>query len=125
MLGRVLVFFMLEVVLFALHIESSYESAHQKALKTKKVLVVFVMQKGCSECNKELAKLIQNREVTTRLEAKGYFVVVVQNQKETYPIEMLYSEVYPAVFFLNKEELFVCDTLQGEIEVSKLLECLE
>lgn len=116
---------MLGVVLFALQIESSYESAHQKALKTKKILVVFITQKGCSECNKELLKLMQNSEVNAHLHERGYFVVVVQDQKETYPIEMLYSEVYPAVFFLNNEELFVCDTLQGEIEVSKLLKCLK
>jgi len=109
---------------FGFSIESSYEKAHQKAVKEDKILMVYLTQKGCHRCRDELVKILQNKKLRLAIEKSALFVVVLKNQKESYPIEMLYTSEYPTLFFLDKRELFLCEALRGETKVDKILECL-
>ena len=43
-------------------------------------------------------------------------VLITKGQKETYPIEMLYTMTYPSVFFLDAQELFVGENIFGYID---------
>jgi len=105
-------------------IESSYESAHKKALKEHKMLIVFLTKKSCSHCNNTLEKIILNKNVTSLIGKKALFCIVTKEQKESYPIEMLYTLEYPTLFFLDSTELFVCDALKGNIKLSQIQNCL-
>ena len=105
--------------------ESSYGMAQQKAKRLEKILMVFLINNSCRECNRELSKLLKSPEITVLIEKKAVFTIVHREQKESYPIEMLFTQEYPTLFFLNASELFVCDALSGEIETSKVESCLE
>jgi len=110
--------------LYAFRIESSYDKAHQKALKEHKILLVFLTKKGCDYCNKELQKILQNKMLNALIEKKAVFAIVRQGQKESYPIEMLYTKNYPALFFLNENELFTCKTLYT-LSSKEIIKCLK
>ncbi|WP_457746122.1 thioredoxin family protein [Sulfurimonas sp.] len=110
---------------FAFSVDSSYNRAHQKAIKENKMLLVFLSKKECPHCNKELYKILNNEPLKAALSKRAVFVVVFKNQNESYPVEMLYTLEYPTLFFLDKYELFSCSAMRSEIEIKGLLECIE
>ncbi|WP_193150143.1 thioredoxin family protein [Sulfurimonas sediminis] len=105
-------------------IENSYNTAQYKALKSNKILLVFLTKKGCSACNKALMKMINSKRLTSLIEKNAVFVLVYRNQEESFPIEMLYTTQYPTLFFLDREELFTCKALRGNINITKTMDCL-
>jgi len=116
------------LVLFELQgftIENSYNAAQQKALKSNKILLVFLTKKGCSVCNKALVKMIKSKSLASLIEKNAVFVLIYQEQKESFPIEMLYTTQYPTLFFLDREELFTCKALRGNINITKIIRCLD
>ena len=121
---KYLILLCIPFIIHALSIEHSYEKAHQKALQEKKVLIVFLTKKGCKHCNKELQKILHNKKLHHIIEKKAIFLIVLNTQKETYPIEMLYTDTYPAIFFLDKNELFTCKRLHT-ISIPAIKQCLE
>jgi len=123
-LTKYLILLCIPFIIHALSIESSYEKAHQKALKEKKILMVFLTQKGCNHCNIELQKILHTKELHRIIEKKALFLIILNTQKETYPIEMLYTDTYPAIFFLDENELFTCKTLHT-ISIPAIKRCLE
>jgi len=56
-----------------------------------------------------------NQNYIDRLNREFISVFIIKNQKRSYPIEMLYSHEYPALFFLDENELFICDPISGNI----------
>ena len=106
-------------------IENRYDTAHQKALKSDKILMVYLTKKNCPACNKELIKIMSNKKIASLIEKDAVFVVVYQKQQESYPIEMLYTTYYPALFFLDKYELFSCEALQRNIKPQEIINCLK
>ena len=106
-------------------IENSYDSAHKKAISTNKMLLVYLTKKNCVHCNRELMKIVQNKELSSLIDKKTVFVIVNEGQKESYPIELLYTREYPALFFLDKYELFNCKALEKVIEPKDIERCLD
>ena len=103
---------------------SDYEKAHRKALKEDKNLLILLVDKPNSALIKEN---FVNQAYVEEINREFISVYVVKNQKSSYPIELLYTLQYPAIFFLNKYELYSCDTLSGairpELISKKLKEC--
>jgi len=122
---KILLIFFIVTYGYAFRVESSYVVAHKKALKEDKILLVFLTKKSCLYCNSEFTKLLENVAIDKIIEKRAIFVIVMKNQKESYPIEMLFTREYPTLFFLDKHELFHCETLYGEMKVEKVLECIE
>ena len=118
------IFILLYGALFGFSIEKDYDTAHKKALAEEKILLVFLTKKRCSYCNKELQKLFADEETAALINEYAVFTVVTKGQKASYPIEMLYSDRYPSLFFLDKNELFTCEALRGVIAPKKIEECL-
>ncbi len=108
----------------AFMVESSYEKAHTKALKTGKSLVVFLTKKNCPQCNVELAKIMHNEDISLAISKHAVFVIVRQGQKESYPIEMLYTIQYPALFILDKNELLKCNASAVKFDIKHIVQCL-
>jgi len=93
----------------------SYDKAHQKALKEKKMLMVLLMEDNSKESNKVLHTTFINKEYIKKINEKFISVIVIKDQRQSYPIEMLYTMTYPALFFLNEEELFIGENIFGNI----------
>ena len=94
----------------------SYEKAHQEALKEKKLLMVFLMEDECPLCIKMLRTTFRDQPYIKKVNEMFVSVLVTKGQKESYPIEMLYTMNYPSLFFLNSEELFAYDTIFGYVD---------
>jgi len=105
------------ISLYASHIQwySNYENAHNEALKENKTLMVFLIKKNCLECRKMLENTFMHQKYIDEVNKNFISVIITKVQENSYPIEMLYTMTYPALFFLNKEELFVGENLFGYI----------
>ncbi len=85
--------------------------------------MVLLAKKG-DNLQKALQKMMQDKETRKLIDRHGIFVLVYKDNKQSYPIEMLYSDTTPALFFLDANELFVCETLRGSLELEKIRHCL-
>jgi len=47
-------------------------------------------------------KIINSNNISSFIEKNAVFVIVYKEQKNTFPIEMLYTTQYPTLFFLDK-----------------------
>ncbi len=93
--------------------QSAYDKAHQEAVKAKKKLMVLLIEDECAECLKMLSTTFIDQPYIAYINQQFVAVIVRKGQKESYPIEMLYTMEYPAVFFLDQNELFVRETVVG------------
>lgn len=114
----ILLFVLLLYPLYAEHVRwnSNYDKAHQQALKENKLLMVLLVEKECFVCNEILKNTFQNQPYIEQVNKFFVPVIVMKGQKQSYPIEMLYTMTYPSVFFLNEKELFVGENIFGYID---------
>ena len=98
----------------------NFDKAHQAALKENKKLMVLLIEKDCKSCQEAIKTTFINQPYIKEINDSFISVIVTKNQKESYPIEMLYTFVYPTLFFLDNRELFVCKPIRGEITPDKL-----
>ncbi len=109
------------ITLQASHIQwrSNYDNAHREALTKDKILMVFLIQKDCIECQKMLESTFINQKYIEEVNENFVSVLVIKGQKSSYPLELLYTMTYPALFFLNNEELFIGGNLFGYISPNR------
>ena len=122
-MNKIAFLFLTILSLSAFTIENSYETARQKAVRNGKVLMVLLIRKKGKDLHL-LRTLLGNNKLRTLINEKAVFVVVVKETKQSYPIEMLYIPIVPALFFLDENELFLHDPLTGVItadEIEKIL----
>ena len=114
---KLFLLFLLSVTLNANHVNwhSNFEDAHRVALKEHKDLMIFLITKECSTCKDILATTFMNQKYIDKINEDFISVIITKDQKQSYPIEMLYTVTYPALFFLNEQELFLCEPIDGEI----------
>lgn len=92
-----------------------FEKAHKQALKERKSLMVLLIRKECKKCKNTIKNTFINKSYIDTINDKFISVIVTKNQKESYPIEMLYTYTYPTLFFLDSRELFLCNPIRGEV----------
>ena len=111
---------LISVNLFSNHVNwyNNFEKAHQIALKENKNIMLLLIKKECSICKNTIISTFSNQKYIDIINKKFVSVLVTKNQKSSYPIEMLYTNEYPSVFFLDKYELFLCDPIKGLITPS-------
>ena len=98
----------------------NFNKAHQQALKENKKLMVLLIKKDCTSCKEVIKETFTNQIYINQINADYISVIVTHAQKESYPIEMLYTLTYPALFFLDNKELFICKPIRGEITPDSL-----
>jgi len=90
----------------------TYDMAHEKALREKKSLFVLLVD-NYDEVKKINYELFTNQEYVESINENFVSVIINKDQKESYPIELLYTLEYPSMFFLNSYELFSCEAIFG------------
>lgn len=95
----------------------NYEEAHKTALSQKRPLMVLLIDKKESRV---LQDLFMDQDYIKKINSELISVIIMKDQKESYPIEMLYTLQYPAIFFLDKNELMLCESLSGVISSDAL-----
>ncbi len=107
--------------------QSDYETARKQAQNNHKNILVFLIEEDSKRSNKIIQESFLNQNYIETIDENFVAVIVRARSKKSYPIELLYTTTYPALFFLSAEELFLCDALEGVITPSKvrqkLLEC--
>jgi len=113
---------LLAVILNASHVHwfGNFDKAHKIAIKENKKLMVLLIEKDCKACQKAMKTTFLNQSYIDKINNDFISVIVTKNQKESYPIEMLYTFTYPTLFFLDNRELFVCKPIRGDITSDKL-----
>ena len=96
-----------------------FDTAHAQALKENKALMILLIERESPECYKMLTTTFKNQDYNKKINSLFVSILITKGQKATYPIEMLYTTEYPAIFFLDKNELFIGENLFGYISPSK------
>ena len=114
---------------YATHVQwqGSYALARQEAHIQEKDILVLLVQKKNQHINKIIQESFMNKAYIAKLNQKFAAVIVEKGAAQSYPIELLYTQVFPSLFFLSRDELFLCKPLEGKITPAKieekLLEC--
>jgi len=102
---------------------SDFDKAHQTALKENKNLMVLLLE---SKRSQDVLKMsFMNQDYIKEINTRFIPVLVIKDQKHSYPIEMLYTLTYPSLFILDEKELFICEPMRGEITPSRVKPYLE
>ena len=117
-----LLLFILSLILHADHVrwQGDFEKAREEAIKKKKELMVFLMIPECPECMKMLRSTFMNQNYIADINRDYVAVLVSKDQKQSYPIELLYTLEYPAIFFLDTQEIYTKEALFGYIKPETL-----
>ena len=95
--------------------QGDFEKAREEAVKEKKELMVLLITSECSECMTMLRTTFMNQKYIAYINQHYVAVLVKRNQKQSYPIELLYTLEYPALFFLDTQEIYTKEALFGYI----------
>ena len=101
-----------------------YDKAHKVAIKENKPLMVLLIKKDSYESKVILKDIFMNQPYIDKINQNYISVIVTYKQKESYPIEMLYTDVFPSLFFLDKYELFISEPFRGDI-TKEMMESLQ
>ena len=98
-----------------IHWMGNYDKALQKAQKVHKPLMVLLVKKECPSCSDVIKDSFMEQEYVTFLNQKFISVIVTYEGRESYPIEMFYSNSFPTLFFVSNEtEHFLAKPLYGK-----------
>jgi len=122
-----LLLFITAAALFSEHIrwQSDFDKALFEAKKEKKELLLLVLKKECAECREVFVSLFNDKEVQEKVNKKYVAVVSFFEQKNSYPIELFYTQAFPTLFFVSsKDESYLQEPLRGSFTKEELLKGL-
>ncbi len=101
-----------------------YDLAHQKALKEYKPLLVLVVKKSDPLSSKIIQDSFMNKQYVTHINENTVPVIVTYEGTLSYPVEMYYTIVFPALFLVDSSrEVFLKLPLYGiEINEKRVVE---
>jgi len=106
------------------HWLGNYATALQLSHKEHKSLLVLVVKHKDPLSNTIIKNHFMNHAYVDSINQKMIAVIVTYEGRSSYPVEMYYTRVFPALFFVdNTRELFFREPLYGEkIETNTLKE---
>ena len=110
-----LIFFTLSLQAKHINWQGDFEKSRQRALQEQKYLLVLLIETNSAESQKVIQTTFINQAYISRLNREFVAVLVTKGQKSSYPIEMLYTFLYPSLFFLDSHELFIHDPIRGNV----------
>jgi len=112
-----LLLLLLVLMLQADHVrwQGDYEKARLQAQQEQKELLVMLMEPACSACTKMLRTTFMDQNYISYINENYVAVLITKAQTQSYPIELLYTLEYPALFFLDSHEIYTKDALFGYI----------
>ena len=113
-----LLFFLFCTLLYSksLSWRGDYDKAFIEAKNSNKILLVMLVKNSCKKCNEVLNKVFTDKPYIKSLNQKVVAVLINKDYKNSYPIEMYYTTVYPTLFFVNpKNETFIKEPVYKNI----------
>ncbi len=111
------VFLFFSVLLFSQTLSwyGNYDKAHQTALKQGKPLLVLVVKAKDPSSRNVIRQVLMDQPYISKLKEKVIAVMVTYEREESYPVEMYYTTIFPALFLVDSStELFLQKALYGE-----------
>ncbi|BAF71210.1 thioredoxin family protein [Sulfurovum sp. NBC37-1] len=106
-----------------IHWMGDYDTAHQKALKEHKPLLVLVVKQNSALSGKIIQTAFMNKPYVDMINEKMVSVIVTYEGSKSYPVEMYYTTVFPTLFFVDSgKEIVLGEPLYGEKIAPVLLE---
>ncbi|BDY13650.1 thioredoxin family protein [Hydrogenimonas cancrithermarum] len=123
MMQRTLATLLLTIQLFADTIQwmGSFDKALVLAQQSGKPMLVVLVTRECGACRELFATTFRDKDVVDLVNEKTIAVIVTE-ENEDYPIELLYTLVYPTLFLLSPQEVFLKEPLRGTVDASLLKE---
>ncbi len=113
-----LLFLVLPLTLFADFVQwrGVYDKAHQEAVTSKKVLLVLLVKKDSATARTLIKNVFMNQSYVANINEKTVPVIVTYEGSADYPVEMYYTTVFPALFFVeSQKELLLKAPLYGDV----------
>ena len=120
----ILLWLLFPLVGFANHVQwlGDYDKALQKAHNEDKPLLVLVVKHKDPLSNKIIKDQFMNHAYVDVINQKMVPVIVTYEGRLSYPIEMYYTRVFPALFFVDSSrEIFFREPLYGEEIEARIL----
>jgi len=118
---------MIAATLFSDHIrwQNDFDAALFKAKAQKKEILLLVLKKECAECKKIFVEVFNDKEVQEEVNRKYIAVVAFFEDKNSYPIELFYTQAFPSLFFVSsKDESYLQKPLRGHFTKDDVLKSL-
>jgi len=97
------------------HWSGEYDKAFQQAYSNNKVLLVLVVKEDCHLCNDIIKTVFMNHSYIEQINRDMLSVIVTYEGRQSYPIEMYYTRVFPTLFIVDSQrELFLSKPLYGK-----------
>ncbi len=97
----------------------SFESALRASQAEKRPIFVVLVERGCDECRRLFVETLMQERIVRLVNEKSVPVIVTK-ENEDYPIELLYTLEYPAIFLLSPEEVLLKPPLSGKVDAALL-----
>jgi len=107
---KILILFFAISIVYADHIQwqGNYNKALQQARDENKILMVLLIKNNCQKCKNIVKNLFINKTYIDKLNQNTIAVIVNIDNKHSFPLEMYWSNTYPALFFVNSQnETFI------------------
>ncbi len=112
-------------MLFGLKLEHikwywDYEKALKIAKQQHKPIILFLQKKDSKDSKKMLFTTLCNQPYIKYINEKYISVVVFSDKKNSYPMELFYTQIFPTLFFINfKDESFYKEPIFGFLPPNK------
>ncbi len=106
----ILILFLTVSIIYANHVkwQGNYDKALQQAREQNKVLMVLLIKNNCKKCKNIVQNLFTNKTYIEELNKNVISVIVIIDNKHSFPIEMYWSNEYPTLFFVDSSnEIFI------------------
>ena len=97
-----------------------YDRALEQAIKENKPIMVLLIKPDDPINRKLLATAFRDQPYIETINRHFVSVLITEGTKSSYPIELLYTLTYPALFFLTPHELFLSDPIFHPINTRRL-----
>jgi len=125
---KVVIFILLFNALFAGHIYwlGDYDKALAKSKLENKPLLLLVVNKDRNSTY-VLKNIFSKKSIVKMVNNKTIPVIVLFESKNSYPIEMFYTTIFPTLFLINsKDERLICKPIYAnDISELTVLNCLK
>ncbi len=114
-------------IVFCDHIvwQNDFDKVLMQAKKEQKEILLLLLKKNCIRCKTVFSDIFTDKEVQEKVNKKYLPVAVFFEESNSYPIELFYTQQFPAIFFVSKEdESFLQTPLSGNFTKRELLDSL-
>jgi hypothetical protein len=114
-------------LIFGEHIRwrSDYENSLIEAKRVKKDILLLVLKKECIKCKTIFTEIFDKDDIRKSVNEKYIPIIVFFEDKNSYPIELFYTQFFPTLFFVSsKDESFLQKPLFGSFTQDELLQTL-